>query len=419
MPKIAREMSPIEVRRLNTPGYHAVGGVSGLLLQVTRTGGRSWILRFRIGDKRRDLGLGPFPDVTLAQAREKARAARDLIAQGLDPVESRREVVADMVAKQAKTLTFDEATKKFMSKKGNEFRNRKHAAQWTRTLETYAGPVIGSLSVSQIELAHIVSVLDPIWTTKTETATRLRGRIEAVLNWATVSGYRTGPNPAQWRGNLDALLAKPGKLKNVQHRRALAIADTPAFLEELRKREGMSARALEFIILTATRSGEVRGAKWPEIDFEAEIWTVPAARMKAGREHLVPLSVDALELLKGLPRHEGCAFVFASPRLGQLSDMSISAVMRRMEVDGVPHGFRSTFRDWCSECTNYPHEVAEMALAHTIPNAVERAYRRGNLLEKRRSLMNDWCRFLNGNEVLESLAGTRGDDQNAVPEKVA
>lgn len=419
MPKIAREMSPIEVRRLNTPGYHAVGGVSGLLLQVTRTGGRSWILRFRIGDKRRDLGLGPFPDVTLAQAREKARAARELIAQGLDPVESRREVVADMVAKQAKTLTFDEATKKFMSKKGNEFRNRKHAAQWTRTLETYAGPVIGSLSVSQIELAHIVSVLDPIWTTKTETATRLRGRIEAVLNWATVSGYRTGPNPAQWRGNLDALLAKPGKLKNVQHHRALAIADTPAFLEELRKREGMSARALEFIILTATRSGEVRGAKWPEIDFEAEIWTVPAARMKAGREHLVPLSVDALELLKGLPRHEGCAFVFASPRLGQLSDMSISAVMRRMEVDAVPHGFRSTFRDWCSECTNYPHEVAEMALAHTIPNAVERAYRRGNLLEKRRSLMNDWCRFLNGNEVLESLAGTRGDDQNAVPEKVA
>ena len=419
MPKIAREMSPIEVRRLNTPGYHAVGGVSGLLLQVTRTGGRSWILRFRIGDKRRDLGLGPFPDVTLAQAREKARAARELIAQGLDPVESRREVVADMVAKQAKTLTFDEATKKFMSKKGNEFRNRKHAAQWTRTLETYAGPVIGSLSVSQIELAHIVSVLDPIWTTKTETATRLRGRIEAVLNWATVSGYRTGPNPAQWRGNLDALLAKPGKLKNVQHRRALAIADTPAFLEELRKREGMSARALEFIILTATRSGEVRGAEWPEIDFEAEIWTVPAARMKAGREHLVPLSVDALELLKGLPRHEGCTFVFASPRLGQLSDMSISAVTRRMEVDGVPHGFRSTFRDWCSECTNYPHEVAEMALAHTIPNAVERAYRRGNLLEKRRSLMNDWCRFLNGNEVLESLAGTRGDDQNAVPEKVA
>lgn len=419
MPKIAREMSPIEVRRLNTPGYHAVGGVSGLLLQVTRTGGRSWILRFRIGDKRRDLGLGPFPDVTLAQAREKARAARELIAQGLDPVESRREVVADMVAKQAKTLTFDEATKKFMSKKGNEFRNRKHAAQWTRTLETYAGPVIGSLSVSQIELAHIVSVLDPIWTTKTETATRLRGRIEAVLNWATVSGYRTGPNPAQWRGNLDALLAKPGKLKNVQHHRALAIADTPAFLEELRKREGMSARALEFIILTATRSGEVRGAKWPEIDLEAEIWTVPAARMKAGREHLVPLSVDALELLKGLPRHEGCAFVFASPRLGQLSDMSISAVMRRMEVDAVPHGFRSTFRDWCSECTNYPHEVAEMALAHTIPNAVERAYRRGNLLEKRRSLMNDWCRFLNGNEVLESLAGTRGDNQNAVPEKVA
>ncbi|MFO7904237.1 MAG: tyrosine-type recombinase/integrase, partial [Pirellulaceae bacterium] len=237
-----------------------------------------------------------------------------------------------MVAKQAKTLTFDEATKKFMSKKGNEFRNRKHAAQWTRTLETYAGPVIGSLSVSQIELAHIVSVLDPIWTTKTETATRLRGRIEAVLNWATVSGYRTGPNPAQWRGNLDALLAKPGKLKNVQHHRALAIADTPAFLEELRKRDGMSARALEFIMLTATRSGEVRGAKWPEIDFEAEIWTVPAARMKAGREHLVPLSVDALELLKGLPRHEGCAFVFASPRLGQLSDMSISAVMRRMEV---------------------------------------------------------------------------------------
>lgn len=398
MPKKARELSAVEVRRLGKPGYHAVGGVSGLLLQVTRSGAKSWILRFRLGGGRRDLGLGPFPDVTLAQARDRAREARDQIVHGIDPVEARREVRATMLAQQAKALTFDEATQKFLATKAKEFRNPKHAKDWPSSLRRYASSIMGNLPVAQIELAHVVSVLDPIWTTKTETATRVRGRIEAVLNWATVSGYRSGPNPAQWKGNLDAVLGKPGKLKDVKHYRALAIKDTPGFLEDLRKREGVAARALEFIVLTAARSGEVRGATWSEIDFDARTWTVPGSRMKAGREHVVPLCADAVTLLESLPRHATCDYVFASPRLGQLSDMSISAVMRRMKVDAVPHGFRSTFRDWCSECTNYPHEVAESALAHTITNAVERAYRRGDLLGKRRSLMDDWCRFVNSSD---------------------
>ena len=395
MPKKVGEMSAAEVRRLGRAGYHAVGGVSGLLLQVTKSGAKSWILRFRLGGRRRDLGLGPFPDVPLAQARERARVSRDQIAQGIDPVEARRESKATILAQRAKTLTFDEATQKLLATKAKEFRNPKHAKDWPSSLNRYASPIIGNLPVAHIELAHVVSVLDPIWTTKTETATRVRGRIEAVLNWATVSGYRTGPNPAQWKGNLDAVLGKPGKLKNVKHYRALTIRDTAGFLKDLRKREGISARALEFIILTAARSGEVRGAAWSEIDFEAKTWTVPASRMKAGREHVVPLCADAIQLLESLPRHEHSDLVFASPRLRQLSDMSISAVMRRMKVDAVPHGFRSTFRDWCSEYTSYPHEVAESALAHTIQNAVERAYRRGDLLGKRRRLMDDWCRFLN------------------------
>jgi integrase len=413
MPKKAREMSAVEVRRLSRAGYHPVGGVSGLLLQVTQSGAKSWILRFRLGGRRRDLGLGAFPDVPLAQARDRAREARDRIAQGIDPVEARREAKTTMLAQRVKTLTFDEATPKFLATKAKEFRNPKHAKDWPSSLNRYASPIIGNLSVAQIELAHVVSVLDPIWTTKTETATRVRGRIEAVLNWATVSGYRAGPNPAQWKGNLDAVLGKPGKLKNVKHYRAVAIKDTPGFLKDLRRREGISARALEFIILTVARSGEVRGATWGEIDFEAKIWTVPGSRMKAGRDHVVPLTDDALTLLKALPRHEGCDFVFASPRLGQLSDMSISAVMRRMEVDAVPHGFRSTFRDWASEFTNHPHEVAEMALAHTISNAVERAYRRGDLLGKRRSLMDDWCRFINSvsPRSTESECGAIGDQR--------
>lgn len=396
MPKKASELSAIDVRRLTKPGFHAVGGVAGLLMQVTRTGAKSWVLRARIGGRRRDMGLGGFPNVTLARAREKAREAREQIDQGIDPVQARRDARAASDAQNAKTITFARAAEKFLTSKTREFRNAKHAAQWSTTIEKYANPVIGTLPVDRVELAHIVELLnrDNLWIEKTETASRVRGRVEAVLNWATVSGYRSGPNPAQWRGNLDAVLPKPSKVKQTEHFKALPISELPGFMADLRKREGTGARALEFTILTAARSGEVRGATWSEIDLEARTWTVPAARMKANRQHVVPLNDPAIALLKALPRFEGTDLLFPSTKLTQISDMSISAVLRRMQVDATVHGFRSTFRDWCSEFTNYPHEVAEMALAHTIPSATERAYRRGSLMAKRRLLMQDWAKFL-------------------------
>jgi integrase len=260
-------------------------------------------------------------------------------------------------------------------------------------LERYAFPVLGKRPVEDIDLPAVESVLAPIWLERTETAKRLRGRIESVLSWAIASGKREGPNPARWRGNLDAVLAKPSKVSKVQHHRALPWKEIGRFMADLRQRQGMAARALEFAILTAARSGEVRFAVWSEIDLEARCWTIPAERMKAGREHCVPLSAPALALLAALPRMEGSPYVFAAPRGGALSDMSISAVCRRMEVDAVPHGFRSTFRDWTAESTAYARDVAEMALAHTIPNAVEAAYRRGTLFDKRVRLMRDWAAF--------------------------
>lgn len=394
MPKKAKELSAAEVRRLSKPGLHAVGGVSGLLLQVTATGARSWILRAIVGGKRRDIGLGGFPDVPLAKAREKARDRREQIEAGIDPIEQRRAARTALAAQQAKSIDFDECARRFLKSKSREFRNPKHKAQWQSTLQAYASPVIGRLPVDAVTLPHVLQILQPIWTEKTETASRLRGRIESVLSWATVSGFRAGDNPARWKGNLDAILPKPGKLRKVRHHRALPWQEAPAFMQALRKREGIAAKALEFTILTAARSGEVRGATWEEIDLEAKLWTIPAERMKAQREHVVPLTPDAVKLLKALPRFDNSPFVFPAPRGGMLSDMGLTAVMRRMKVDAVPHGFRSTFRDWCSESTSYPREVAEKALAHVIPNAVERAYRRGDLLTKRTRLMQEWARFL-------------------------
>lgn len=393
MPKIVPELPAAKVHRLRKRGLHPVGGVPGLALRVKETGARSWVLRVMAGGRRREYGLGGFPAVTLEQARERARDAAELLRQGVDPAEHRRAASDRLRSAEAKRVTFKSAAEQFIERKRQEFRNEKHGAQWESTLETYAYPVIGSLPVDQVELGHVKKILDPIWMEKTETATRLRGRIESVLAYATASGYREGDNPARWRGNLDAVMPKPRKISKVQHHRALPIDELPAFMVKLAEREGTAARALEFVILTAARSGEVRGATWDEIDLEAETWTVPGDRMKAGKEHVVPLSDPAVRLLKRLPRMKGSNYVFAAPRGGPLSDMSISAVCRRMEVDAVPHGFRSTFRDWCAERTNYPREVAEKALAHVIPNAVEAAYRRGDLIEKRRRLMREWARF--------------------------
>lgn len=408
MPKRAKELSPVEIRRLTTPGVYPVGGVAGLMLQVKDSGAQSWLLRYvtgatrtsksgKVHPVRREMGLGAFPEVTLAQARERARSARGKLRQGIDPIAERQASRDVLKAAQGKGMTFDEAARRFLASKTTEFRNPKHAAQWGSTLATYASPVVGSMPVDRIELAHVVEILtrNDFWNAKPESASRVRGRIEAVLAWATVSGYRTGDNPARWRGHLDAVLPKPSKLKRVQHHPALPIEAAPRFLADLRKREGLAARALEFLLLTAARSGEVRLATWGEIDLEARTWTIPGERMKAGKTHVVPLSHPAIALLKALPRFEDCPYVFPAPRGKAFSDMSLSAVMRRMEVAAVPHGLRSTFRDWASERTSYPRDVAEMALAHVIPSAVERAYRRGDLLAKRTRLMADWARFLN------------------------
>ena len=394
MGRKARELSALQVGRIEAKGMHAVGGVSGLYLQV-KPPAKTWVLRATIGGKRRDMGLGGFPDVTLAMARDKAREARLQIDRGVDPIVARREAKSVLRATAAAARTFRECADAYMDAKSAEWRNAKHRQQWANTLEQYAYPVIGDTLAKDVQLPQVLRVLEPIWRTRTETAKRLRGRIEVILDWATVRGFRSGENPARWRGHLDKLLPAPGKIMKREHHEALPINKMPAFIESLRAKPGLGARALEFAILNASRSGEVRGARWSEIDLEAATWTVPAERMKAGKIHRIPLSRAAVKLLKALPRVEGTDLVFPSSRGKKaLSDMTLTKVMRDMGVDAVPHGFRSTFRDWASERTNYPREVAEMALAHVIGDKVEAAYRRGELFEKRKRMMEDWSAFI-------------------------
>lgn len=420
MPKVAAELGPLDVKRIvhnggKTNAMVPVGGVAGLYLQVTPKNGKTWILRMRIGDRRRDIGLGGFPTVTLAQAREKARDARAKVEAGIDPVEERAANRAKLVAARRRGMLFSEAVEKALGAKLDAFKNEKHRKQWRATLDTYAMPELGPMAVQDITVQDVLRVLQPIWAGKTETAARLRGRVEAVLAWATVSGHRTGDNPARWGGNLKELLPPPSAIKQSDNQPALALGDAPAWFADLQGREGFGARALEFAALTAARSGEVRGAVWDEIDLEAAIWTIPAARMKMKREHRVPLTPLAVALLNALPRLDGTALVFPAARGGQLSDMTLSATMRRMHEaakqkaggaddagyldprnkrPAVPHGLRSTFRDWAAEKTQYPGDMAEVALAHRISSAVEAAYRRGDMVEKRRRMMADWADFL-------------------------
>jgi len=405
MAKKAKELTALEVGRLKEQGHHAVGGVAGLYLYVLDTGARSWVLRTMVGDKRRHIGLGGFPEVTLAMAREKARVAKDSVVQGIDPIAERAAAASRLKAQQASQITFESAATAYIEVHESSWKNPKHRAQWTSTLQTYAYPHIGSLLVRDVEQEHVLKILEPIWTTKTETAARLRGRIESILDWATVRKYRSGENPARWRGHLDQLLAAPSKIQKVVSHRAVSVKEMSRFMADLRARDGIAARALEFAILCAARSGEVRGACWSEIDLEAAVWTVPAERMKAGREHQVPLSTAALTLLKALPVSASSDLIFFGLREQPLSDMALTAVMRRMGVDAVPHGFRSTFRDWAGDCTNYPRDVAEFALAHTLTNAVEAAYRRGSALEKRRQMMEDWATYCAGaySEIFHSV----------------
>lgn len=396
MPRKASELGPLAVSRINRPGLHTVGGVSGLALQVLPSGGRTWILRATIGARRREMGLGGYPDVTLAKAREAAREARDLIRRGIDPIEAGRDARRSLRENNTPAMTFRSAAEAYMAAHAASWKNSKHRDQWAATLIKYAYPVLGDIDVAKVELPHIMHVLEPIWLAKTETAKRLRGRLEMVLDWATAREFRTGSNPARWRGHLDKLLAKPSKVRRIVHHRALPVGDLPDFMRALSKSEGIGGRALEFAILTAARSGEVRGATWSEIDTTNRLWVIDGARMKAGREHRVPLSDASLRVLAALPGGKPNEPVFTALSGGSLSDMTISAVLRRMKVDAVPHGFRSTFRDWAAERTHYPNEVAEMALAHSVGSKVEAAYRRGDLFEKRVSLMRDWAGFCTG-----------------------
>lgn len=405
MPRIAAKLSPLDVGRLTTPGLHFVGGVAGLALQVLpprtdadgrETQARTWVLRVKIGDKRRDIGLGGYSDVGVGvgEARRKAMEARDKIERGIDPIEERREAKSALKAQQAATITFKEAAEKYIATHEAGWKSPKHAAQWKGSLANHVYPKIGPLSVRDIELPQVLAVLEPIWTTKTETAGRIRGRIETILDWATTRGYRTGLNPARWKGHLQNQLGDPSKVSKVVHHPALPVDEVGAFMKSLRGVGGMGARALELAILTAARSGEVRGATWAEIDLSEGTWTIPGSRMKMGKEHRVPLSTAAKTLLSELPRMAGTDFVFPSSIGGQLSDMTLSAVLRRMEVKAVPHGFRSSFRDWAAERTSYPREVCEMALAHTVGNKVEAAYLRTDLFERRRRLMDEWATFV-------------------------
>jgi integrase len=397
-----KELGALAVSNIKRRGINFVGGVTGLAVNVIESGSRSWILRYQVGGKRRDMGLGGYPSVTLAQAKEAARTARALLAQGIDPIEHSRAARSKLISERGTAITFAQAASQYIETHESSWRNVKHAQQWRNTIEAYATPIIGKVLVRDVALPQVLSILEPIWKTKTETASRLRGRIESILDWATARGYRTGPNPACWKGLLDKLLPAPGKIAKSDHHRALPFADLAKFMKLLAAQDGLGARALEFTILTACRSGEVRGAKWEEFDLESGIWTVPAGRMKAGKEHRVPLSDAALTIVKTQKEYAFCEYVFPSSHRARnsdsegapLSDMTLSAVLRRMKVAAVPHGFRSTFRDWCAETTDYPREVAEMALAHAIGNKVEAAYRRGDLFDKRKQMMQDWADYV-------------------------
>ena len=395
------KLTALQVNRLSAPGLYGDGG--GLALQITKTGAKSWLFRFMIEGRAFGMGLGATHTISLAEARQRALEARKMLTDGINPLTVKRQSQEARALERAKMMTFDQCATAYIAAHKASWSNAKHADQWTSTLATYASPVFGSLPVADVDTGLVVKCLASIWETKNETATRLRGRIESVLGWATTSGFRTGENPARWRGHLENLLATISKAGRTKHHPSLAWQQINAFMKALRARDGIAARAVEFAVLTACRSGEVRGALWSEFDLAGKIWTIPSVRMKAKREHQVPLSKAALAILSQLP-NDG-EFVFAGTKGQALSDMSLTAVLRRMNTGDTPtwvdnqnacitvHGFRSTFRMWAAETTAYPREVAEHALAHQLPDVVERAYQRGTQFAKRIALMDDWGTF--------------------------
>lgn len=422
MPKIVKKLSVKEIAAITAPGMHAVS--EGLYLRVQASGAKSWIYRYsvKVGDKtlRREMGLGTLKKLSVSEAREEVARYAALVREGEDPITHRNKELAARAQDRASRATFAEVAAQCIAAMRPEWKNPKHAQQWSNTLEAYVLPFIGYRPVNEITREDVLRLLeaptelpgDPpvkgtLWGVKTETASRVRGRIERVMAYAKARGMFEGENPAAWRGGLDSLLAKPTKVKTVRHQPALPYAKMPEFMAALRAEEGTAARILEFAILTAARSGEARGARWSEIDLDKAEWCVPAHRMKAGREHVVALSPAAVELLRNTPRVDDSDLVFPAQRGGELSDMALSQLMRRMNglgrpdvkaewldkdgAEAVPHGFRSTFRDWAGEVSAYPREVIEHAMAHQLKDKAEAAYARGTLFEKRRALMADWA----------------------------
>lgn len=386
MPIKAKELTAIQVKQINVPGRYAVGTVSGLYLMVRdKSLTKSWVLRVVVKGKRKDIGLGAYPEVTLAAAVADARVKKAEIQAGFDPVAKRR-------AEKAADMTFEHCSAKYMELHKVGWKNAKHAQQWENTLKTYVNPSIGSMRVKDIQTEHLLPLLEKYWTSKNETMVRVRNRIELILSWAMVKGYReVGLNPATWRGHLDKALPKPSRVNNRKHHAALPWGELPSFMKSLQQQPGTAAKCLTFAVLTACRSGEARGASWAEIDLQNKVWTITGERTKSGRLHRIPLSDAAMVLLLSIPHEYGVDLVFAGRNQKScLSDMSLTAVLRRMGVKAVPHGFRSTFRDWAAEATAHSNEVCEMALAHAVTSDVESAYRRGDLLNKRAMLMSDW-----------------------------
>lgn len=394
MARQIEKLNDARVKKTKAPGYHFDG--NGLYLQVSEAGTKSWIFRYTLNGKSREMGLGAFPLISLAEARGEATDKRKLLRDHIDPIEARAAQRAQKRVQAAKSVLFAECAERYIAAHRSGWRNPKHAAQWTATIETYANPALGPMPVQDVATGHILRVLEPIWSTKPETASRLRGRIERILDWAKGREYRSGDNPARWRGHLENQLAKPGKVRRVESHAALPYSKIAAFMVDLRAQEGTAARALEFTILDAARTGEAIGAKPGEFNLEERIWTIPGARMKAGREHRVPLSARAVAIVKAeLAAHPGGEYVFPGRFDGTaLSNMAMLELLKRMGHDDITvHGFRSTFRDWAAEQTSYPHDMCEMALAHVQDDKTVAAYLRTDMMEKRRRLMNDWAKY--------------------------
>lgn len=402
MPKQATELTALAVRNIKAKGWHAVGGVTGLGLQVAPSGARSWILRIVVGAKRRNIGLGGFPTVTLQMARDKARVMREQIAEGTDPVHARLAKRAELAQAVASAITFKAAAEQYMAQKLTEFKSESNKAIWRSTLEQYAYPIIGRVPASAIDMQHVLSVLEPIWHTKTATAKRLRQRIENVLAWATVKGYRNGDNAARWEGHLSVVLPAPNKISKTSHRDAMPYEDVPAFMHKLAGIEQDTAKALRLIILLAARAGEVCSMRWEDLDLDAGLWTIPSDQMKAGREHVVPLPQAAVDIIRSMPKGSA-PYVFTARRFKEKlpKPMTVGGVYKLVKAhaeNATTHGFRSSFKDWARTSTQYADEVSELALAHVSSDQTRAAYARDMLLEQRRALMHDWAVYCNTEE---------------------